>query len=106
MDLHLKFQVLKSQEFNIWFETQSEAVQTLVNVRLNRISIDGYFGTTNHFDGLIELKWKSGLRIYTARIGHTVIVVLGGENKNGQQKDINKAKKVLSKIKSTNLDGS
>ena len=106
MDRQLKFQVLKSQEFVGWFETQTEATQVLILARLHRISVDGHFGFTNHFDDLIELKWKSGLRVYTARIGQMVIVVLGGGNKNGQSKDIKKAKKVLNKIKSSTLGSS
>lgn len=106
MDFHLKFQVLKTQEFNEWFESQSDTGKTIVNIRLHRISVNGHFGTTNHFDGLIELKWKSGLRGYTAKISQMVIMVVGGGNKNGQQKDINKAKKVLKKIKSATISGS
>jgi putative addiction module killer protein len=54
---------------------------------------------------MIELKWKSGLRVYTARVGQMVIVVLGGGNKNGQDKDIQKAKKVLGKIKGSIIGG-
>jgi putative addiction module killer protein len=103
MDQHLKFQVLKSQDFNDWFETQTVATQGLILARLHRISIEGHFGFINTFDGLIELKWKSGLRIYTARIGQMVIIVLGGGNKNGQSKDIKKAKKILNKIKISTL---
>lgn len=99
--MDLKFQILRTQEFNNWMESQAETVQSLVLARLHRISVDGHFGTTNHFDGLIELKWKSGLRVYTARIGQMV-----GGNKNGQNKDINKAKKVLNKIKSSFIGGS
>ena len=103
MDQQLRFQVLKSQEFMEWFETQTEAVQGLILARLHRISVEGHFGVTNRFDDLIELKWKSGLRVYTARIGQMVIVVLGGGNKNGQNKDIKKKKKLLGKIKSSAL---
>ena len=106
MNHPLKFQVLRSQEFNEWFEAQAEATQGLILARLHRISVEGHFGFTNYFDDLIELKWKSGLRVYTARIGQMVIVVLGGGNKNGQTKDIKKAKKLLSKIKSSAIGGS
>jgi putative addiction module killer protein len=99
MDKQLKFQVLRSKEFNSWFEEQTKPTQGLILARLHRVSVDGHFGTTNYFDDLIELKWVSGLRVYTARIGQMVIVVLGGGNKNGQSKDIKKAKKTLEKIK-------
>lgn len=102
----LKFQVLKTQEFNVWLSSQTDVVQSLILARLHRISVDGHFGMTNHFDGLVELKWKSGLRVYTARIGQMVIVVLGGGNKNGQSKDIRQAKKVLTKVKDTVIGSS
>jgi putative addiction module killer protein len=75
-------------------------------MRLDRIAIDGHFGVTNFFDGIIELKWKSGLRIYTARLGQVVIVVLAGGTKHGQSKDINKAKKLLEEIKGSGFTSS
>ncbi len=105
MDSQLKFQVLRTQEFNNWFRDLAEPTQGLILARLHRIAVDGHFGITNHFDGMIELKWKSGLRVYTARIGQMIIIVIGGGNKNGQSKDIQKAKKVLGKIKSSFING-
>lgn len=84
MILPLKFQVLRTQVFNEWFDKQSKPIQGLILARLHRISVEGHFGTIKFFDDLIELKWTSGLRVYTSRIGHMVIVVLGGGNKNGQ----------------------
>jgi putative addiction module killer protein len=104
VDKQLKFQLLRSQEFNIWFEKQTEATQGLILARLHRISVEGHFGTTNYFDDLIELKWVSGLRVYTARIGRMIIIILGGGNKNGQNKDIKNAKKTLEKIKRSFID--
>ncbi len=95
MDQYLKYQVLRTAEFNEWFVHQNKTVQCFVLARLHRIAVDG----------LIELKWKSGLRVYTARIGQMVIVVLAGGNKNGQSKDVSKAKKSLTKIKNSFIDG-
>lgn len=106
MDEHLKFQVLRTQEFNNWLYDKPETIRSLILARLHRISVDGHFGVTNHFDGMIELKWGSGLRVYTARIGQMIIVVLAGGNKNGQSKDIKKAKKILSKIKESFIGSS
>jgi putative addiction module killer protein len=74
-------------------------MQTQIQMRLDRILGTGHFGTYNFFDEIIELKWKSGLRIYTARIGKNKIAILNGGTKNGQQKDIKKAKKILKTIK-------
>ena len=104
MNTQLKFQILRTQEFNDWFSEQTLPTQGLVLARLHRISVDGYFGTINYFDDLVELKWTSGMRVYTARIGQMVIVILGGGNKNGQNKDIKKAKKTLEKIKKSYLN--
>jgi putative addiction module killer protein len=93
------FTVLKTNHFEEWFQKQDIETKAKVQMRLDRIAIDGHFGVTNFFDGIIELKWKSGLRIYTARLGQVVIFVLAGGTKHGQSKDIKKAKKLLEEIK-------
>lgn len=99
MDLELKFHLLRTQEFNRWFNLQDLAVQDLILARLHRLSVEGHFGQIHYFDELIELKWKSGLRVYTARVEKFMIIILAGGNKNGQSKDIKKAKKILKEIK-------
>ena len=85
-------------EFVKWLENQTDKTQLMIKSRLERLRIGEHWGSVNRFDGLIELKWKSGVRIYVYRseIG-TLIVLLGG-NKNGQSKDIGKAKNILSKV--------
>jgi putative addiction module killer protein len=61
----------------------------------------GHFGDCRRFAGLIELKWKNGIRVYAFRWGNAVIIALNGGNKNGQNRDIKKAKKIRQEI----LDG-
>jgi putative addiction module killer protein len=39
------------------------------------------------------------MRIYKAKVNNTLVIVLLGGNKNGQSKDIKKAKKLLAKFK-------
>lgn len=95
-----KFQILKSADFNEWFSKQNPIIQDLISARFLKIINYGHFGSINFFDGLIELKWKSGLRIYLARTDRIVIIALGGGNKNGQDKDIKRAKKILKEIQS------
>jgi putative addiction module killer protein len=49
-------------------------------------------------DGVSELKFKDGIRIYYAEIGKTIILLLCGGLKNtkaDQNRDIEKAKKYL-----------
>jgi putative addiction module killer protein len=99
---NLHFQILKTTEFENWFMCQNNVIKDLISARLLKIAIYGHFGTIHCFDDMIELKWKSGLRVYTARLGKKIIVVLGAGNKNGQNKDIQKAKNLLKKIKVDN----
>ncbi len=91
------FRLFKTETFADWYKDLDVHTQKIVYARLTRIEQEGHFGTVNRFDGITELKWKSGLRIYTAVLAPNVFVLLGG-NKNGQEKDIRKAKKILGKI--------
>ena len=97
----LKFEVSKTEDFENWFQDQNSVTQDLISARILKIMVYGYFGTTNYFDEIIELKWKSGLRVYSARLEKKLVVLLAGGNKNGQNKDIRKAKSLLKKIKNS-----
>jgi putative addiction module killer protein len=92
----MTFHLSKTTEFDDWFEDQNAKIQGLVRSRFSRIELNGYFGETNHLgDGLFELKWKSGLRVYYAFLAKEKIIVILGGTKNGQDKDIKKAKKFI-----------
>ncbi|MBS1960172.1 MAG: type II toxin-antitoxin system RelE/ParE family toxin [Bdellovibrionales bacterium] len=90
----MKFDVLRSEEFSQWYARQPRSVKAIVDARLDRIAEFGHFGFVNRFDGLIELKWTSGMRIYTFVFQGAVVVALNGGNKNGQQADIKDAQKI------------
>jgi putative addiction module killer protein len=65
---------------------------------LSRIQCAGHFG--NHkllSDAIWELKWLNGRRLYYAYLADIDLVLLLGGNKNGQSKDIAKAKKIFKK---------
>ena len=96
--------LFRTKEFGGWFSGLPDKTQLIVNARLQRIENEGHFGTINSFDGLIELKWKSGLRVYTHRHEATLIIVLLGGNKNGQSKDIRQAQKILKSIQKNGFD--
>lgn len=69
-----------------------------IDSRLIKIQYEGYFGTIRDLeDDLYELKWVGGRRIYYAYVEEESILLLLGGNKNGQDRDINRARKVLSK---------
>ena len=93
----VKYTIETTADFNNWFDDQKEKVKGLVRARLSRVQVDGHFGVVKSVDdGVYELKWKSGLRVYFGYLENTKILVLLGGNKNGQDKDIKKAKKILS----------
>jgi putative addiction module killer protein len=85
-----------------WYFTLPIRKQAIITARFDRIELDGHLGWVNRFEGLIELKWTSGLRIYTFLYENKVMIAVHGGNKNGQEKDIRKAKKIRTAV----LDGS
>ena len=64
MKMSQAFEVLKTDEFEEWLSKQQPKVRTMVKARLDLISL-GHFGNHKRFEGLIELKWLNGIRVYT-----------------------------------------
>jgi putative addiction module killer protein len=93
--------IFKSDAYNKWFKTETVKTQKQIEARLVKIELENYLGNHKHLVGeLWELKFNNGNRIYYTikKIGdQTMFLILGG-NKNGQQKDINKAEKVAKEI--------
>lgn len=89
------YQIHRIPEFRNWYETQTEKAKVQIDDRLSKIQEDGYFGdhkcVNDDPDGVWELKWKNGRRVYYAHIPYNKLLVLLGGNKNGQDKDIRKA---------------
>lgn len=84
----------QTDEFDLGYERQNIKTQVVVTARLRRMREEGYFGWVKKFDGLMELKWTSGLRLYLIEKHNEQVIILLGGNKNGQKKDIEKAKKI------------
>ncbi len=84
--------------FREWFDKQAPKFQSQVEKRLLNIEVSEHFGHVKQLaKNLAELKFNNGVRIYftqTERNGKTILLLLGG-NKNGQTKDIKKAKAFL-----------
>jgi putative addiction module killer protein len=93
--------ILKSDAYSKWTKTQTGKVQRQIEARLIKVEQENYLGNHKHLVGhLWELKFNNGNRIYytVKKIdGLTMFLIIGG-NKNGQQKDINKAEKIAEKI--------
>jgi putative addiction module killer protein len=97
----MTYRILKTNEFELWLSKQQPKIRTLVVARLDLLSV-GHFGDHKRFDGLIELRWKNGTRVYTFMWSNAIVVALNGGNKNAQSKDIKKAVKIRNEI----LEGS
>jgi putative addiction module killer protein len=96
-----RYEVLKTSEFDAWLTVQQPKIRTLVAARLDLLSL-GHLGDHKRFEGLIELRWKNGTRVYTFMWSNAIVVALNGGNKNAQTKDIKKAVKIRNEI----LEGS
>lgn len=89
--------ILKTFEFLHWLKKQPPKTLAIITSRLDMLAI-GHLGDHKKFDGLIELRWKNGTRIYCFKSNKTLVVALVGGNKNGQDRDIKKAKKIKDEI--------
>lgn len=75
-----------------------------IDDRLLRIVQNGHFGVHKDLtEGISELKWDNGRRVYYAFLSAENILLLLGGNKNGQDKDIKKAKKIFKKYAEEDL---
>lgn len=90
------------EPFKEWLDRlKNSDTQALVFQRLQRIRLGNFGDCKSVDDGLWEFRIhaKSGLRIYYARIGRKVILVIGGGNKDTQPRDIMRAKEYLKEYK-------
>lgn len=85
-----------SEAFDQWLEKQATKDRAQVDRRLLAIRDHRHFGDTKHLgDGLFELRWKNGRRVYFVRLENDTVLLLLGGLKNEQVKQIKKARKML-----------
>lgn len=85
--------IIISYEFDDWLNELPSKAKDRVIARMDFIAIH-HFGDHKHFDGLVEFRWRNGLRAYSCMFNTSVIIMLCGGNKNGQKSDIKKAQKI------------
>lgn len=94
------YQILRTPEYRDWFDDQTEKSKAQIDDRLSKIQDEGYFGdhkSVGEKNEVGELRWKNGRRLYFAYFPERKILLLLGGNKNGQDKDIRKAKSLFKK---------
>ena len=80
--------------FKEWLDGLDSTIKDLIYERLEKVKI-GYFGDYKNLgDGVFELRihFGPGYRIYYGISGRDIILLLCGGDKDGQNKDIKKAK--------------
>jgi putative addiction module killer protein len=85
----------RRQPFPEWLTALNDAVaRARIRARLARL-MAGNFGDSEPVgDGVVELRidWGPGYRVYFARLGQVVVLLLCGGDKRTQDKDIKRAK--------------
>ena len=89
-------EVRKSTEFDSWLAGLSVDYKKAVYSRFYKIEKNRHFGDVKNLkQGLYELRWRNGMRVYFYRSGEESIFILLGGLKNAQEKDIKKARLLL-----------
>jgi putative addiction module killer protein len=89
--------VLLTDEFRRWLKAlKDQKGRDKVLTRVKRL-VAGNMGDAKYFDGIAEMRIDHGpgYRLYLAKRGDTIYVLLTGGDKSSQRKDIEKAKKML-----------
>ena len=87
-------------EYDEWENSQTKKDQHQIAKRLALIQEEGHFGDHKSVsdDNLLwELRWRNGRRVYYSHIKESNVLVILGGSKNGQEKDIARAGKILTK---------
>lgn len=96
----MTFAIYQLPKYKEWFETQTEKSKLQIEKRLDKIKEYGHFGHSRDLEeGLFELKFNDGRRIYYTIIPKNNVILLLGGSKNGQDSDIRKAKNSIEKAK-------
>lgn len=85
------------EPFSEWLESiKDKKTKISLLLRLQRLR-EGNLGDFKSFDGIYELRIQlgPGYRIYCAKIGKRLILMLGGGDKSSQDRDIKKCKVYL-----------
>lgn len=95
----MTYSIYPMPQYEEWFQTQTEKSKLQIEKRLDKIK-EGHFGHIRDLnDGLMELKFNDGRRIYYTIIPVNNVILLLGGGKNGQNSDIKKAKNSIEKAK-------
>ena len=93
----------KTDEFDKWLRKLKDLkAKAKILFRIQKIEIDEHFGDCEPVgNGIRELKiiYAKGYRVYFKESNGKIIILLIGGDKSTQQRDIEKAKEILKRLK-------
>jgi putative addiction module killer protein len=92
--------IVQTALFATWFkELRDEQAKRRIQLRIDRLEI-GLFGDVKFFGGIGEIRIDHGpgYRVYFAKRGDTVVILLCGGNKKTQSRDIAKAQEMAKEV--------
>jgi putative addiction module killer protein len=93
----------KTDEFDKWLRKLKDLrAKAKILFRIQKIETDEHFGDCEPVgDGIRELKinYAKGYRVYFKEFDGKIIILLIGGDKSTQQRDIEKAKEILKRLK-------
>ena len=90
-------EIIQSPTFTRWFRNlRDQQAVARINSRLTAVEIGRFGETASVGDGVLEMRihYGPGYRLYFIRRGATVVVLLCGGDKDSQQRDIRRAKRI------------
>ena len=88
--------VISTYEFNNWYKKLTFREQAQIDARIARVEEHEHLGDWKYItNGLAELRWKNGRRVYFAKLKDKIILLLIGGYKNEQKKNIKEAHTLL-----------
>ncbi len=85
-----------------WLEDLNDRqARTRIEARLARVAVGNFGDVEPVGEGVMELRidWGPGYRVYFARVGQVIVLLLCGGDKRTQQRDINRAKEYFEDYK-------
>ncbi|MDX1949180.1 MAG: type II toxin-antitoxin system RelE/ParE family toxin [Rickettsiales bacterium] len=85
-----------------WIDALDEITSERIKNRINRVKFGNFGDFKNVYKNIYELRFffGSGYRVYFAKEGKNIILLLAGGDKLTQKKDIKKAIEIYEKYKS------
>ena len=92
----MDYTIYKSEEYEEWYDGETAKSQVQIEKRLSNVEFHGHFGIHKSVGECVwELKWRNSRRLYYAYLEEENLLLLLGGNKNGQNEDIKRARRIL-----------